>query len=120
MYVYVRRRNPVFPVVKKILPYSKTTLPTKDLWTNGVARGKGLYARCRSCTRVCRLSYVVMYYACPTKYWYIPVVLISNTLQPYVGILSLRNLTLVLGVSDLVLRGLGFAALETLTLNPKP
>ena len=61
-----------------------------------------------------------MYYAFPTKYWYIPVVLISNTLQPYVGILSLRNLTLVLGVSDLVLRGLGFAALETLTLNPKP
>ena len=64
MSVCVRRRNPVSPVARKILPYLNKKLHTKDLYTNGVACGKKLSARCRRCTKVCRLLwYVIMYYA---------------------------------------------------------
>ena len=36
---------------------------------------------------------MAIYYARPIKYWHIPVVLMSKTLQPYGDILYLRNLT---------------------------
>ena len=68
MYMCVRRRNTVFPLARK-------------------------YSRDQTrCTRACRL---LSYRPCalPVKYWHIPVVLISNTLQPYGDILYLRNLT---------------------------
>ena len=46
------------------------------------------------CNRACRLlSYMAIYYAPPIKYWHIPVVLMSKTLQPYADIQNLRNLT---------------------------
>ena len=60
--VVTKCRTLVFPTAKKILLYSNTKLPTRDLCAKGVARGTGLYARCRSCTSlVC--DHVFLYYS---------------------------------------------------------